>query len=34
VLGAGKLVETGTHAELLARDGAYAAMVRAQAGES
>ena len=33
VLGAGKLVETGTHAELLARDGAYAAMVRAQAGE-
>ena len=34
VLGAGKLVETGTHAELLARDGAYAAMVRAQAGEA
>ncbi|PTT81665.1 lipid A export permease/ATP-binding protein MsbA [Pelomonas sp. HMWF004] len=33
VMGAGKLVETGTHAELLARDGAYAAMVRAQAGE-
>ncbi|MBW8845389.1 MAG: ATP-binding cassette domain-containing protein [Burkholderiales bacterium] len=33
VLGAGKLVETGTHAELLARDGAYAAMVRAQAGD-
>ncbi|WP_422014531.1 lipid A export permease/ATP-binding protein MsbA [Roseateles sp.] len=33
VLGAGKLVETGTHAQLLARDGAYAAMVRAQAGE-
>lgn len=33
VLGAGKLIETGTHAELLARDGAYAAMVRAQAGE-
>jgi subfamily B ATP-binding cassette protein MsbA len=34
VMGAGKLVETGTHAELIARDGAYAAMVRAQAGES
>lgn len=33
VLGAGKLVETGTHAGLMARDGAYAAMVRAQAGE-
>lgn len=33
VLGGGKLVETGTHAELIARDGAYAAMVRAQAGE-
>lgn len=33
VLGAGKLIETGSHAELIARDGAYAAMVRAQAGE-
>jgi ATP-binding cassette, subfamily B, bacterial MsbA len=33
VLGAGQLIETGKHAELIARDGAYAAMVRAQAGE-
>lgn len=33
VLSAGKLVETGTHAALIARDGAYAAMVRAQTGE-
>ena len=34
VLGAGKLIETGNHAELMARNGAYAAMVRAQAGEA
>jgi len=34
VLGAGQLLESGTHAELIARDGAYAAMVRAQAGEA
>ena len=33
VLGAGQLIESGTHAELLARNGAYAAMVHAQAGE-
>ncbi len=33
VLRDGKLVETGSHTELLARDGAYAAMVRAQHGE-
>lgn len=33
VLGAGRLVESGSHAELLAADGAYAAMVRAQHGD-
>ena len=33
VLRDGKRVETGSHAELLAREGAYAAMVRAQHGE-
>jgi subfamily B ATP-binding cassette protein MsbA len=33
VLGNGRLIETGSHAELLARDSAYAAMVRAQHGE-
>ena len=31
--GAGRVQESGSHAELLARDGAYAAMVRAQHGE-
>lgn len=33
VLGAGRLVESGSHADLLAADGAYAAMVRAQHGD-
>jgi subfamily B ATP-binding cassette protein MsbA len=33
VLRDGKLVETGSHAELLERNGAYANMVRAQHGE-
>ena len=32
VLGAGRLLESGAHAELLAKDGAYAAMVKAQNG--
>src|SRR6218665_3285660 len=33
VMGEGRVLESGSHAELLARDGAYAAMVRAQNGE-
>jgi subfamily B ATP-binding cassette protein MsbA len=33
VLGAGRLLESGAHAELITHDGAYAAMVRAQHGE-
>jgi len=33
VMGAGRVIESGSHDELLARDGAYAAMVRAQNGE-
>jgi len=33
VMSQGRVSESGSHAELLARDGAYAAMVRAQNGE-
>ena len=33
VLGGGRVLESGSHAELLARDGAYAAMVQAQLGD-
>ena len=33
VMGQGRVLESGSHNELLARDGAYAAMVRAQNGE-
>jgi ATP-binding cassette subfamily B multidrug efflux pump len=32
VMDAGKIIETGTHAELLARDGLYAALWRRQSG--
>jgi ABC-type bacteriocin/lantibiotic exporter with double-glycine peptidase domain len=34
VMDQGRIVETGTHAELLARNGQYTALVRAQLGES
>ncbi len=33
VLGAGRVIESGSHAQLLAQDGAYAGMVQAQVGE-
>ncbi|WP_077035226.1 ABC transporter transmembrane domain-containing protein [Pelomonas sp. KK5] len=33
VMGQGRLIESGSHNQLLERDGAYAAMVRAQNGE-
>jgi ATP-binding cassette subfamily B multidrug efflux pump len=32
VMDAGKIIETGSHAELLARDGLYAALWRRQSG--
>jgi len=33
VMSQGRVLESGTHSDLLASDGAYAAMVRAQNGE-
>jgi ATP-binding cassette subfamily B protein len=34
VLEAGKIIESGTHEELVARNGVYAALWRLQTGES